>query len=64
MRQRHHGCTRGWIGTRGRAYLHVLQTILLSYTSQYILLATLLHFSGEQQLVEDEVGLLKVEDDV
>jgi len=37
---------------------------LLSYTSQYVLLAALLHLTSQQKLVEDEVCLLEVEDDV
>lgn len=45
-------------------YLHVLQAVLCSNDSKHILLAALLHFSGDQQLVKDEVGLLEVEDDV
>ena len=49
---------------KARTYLHVLQAVLCSNDSKHILLAALLHFSGDQQLVEDEVGLLEVEDDV
>ena len=45
-------------------YLHVLQAVLCSNDSKHILLAALLHFSSDQQLVEDKVGLLEVEDDV
>ena len=45
-------------------YLHVLQAVLCSNDSEHVLFAALLHFSGDQQLVEDEVGLLEVEDDV
>jgi hypothetical protein len=45
-------------------YLHVFQTILLCYAAQDILLTALLHFSCEQQLIEDEVCLLEVEYDV
>lgn len=36
----------------------------MSYAAQYVLLAALLHLAGQQELVEDEVGLLEVEDDV
>jgi hypothetical protein len=46
------------------AHLHVFQAILLPYAAQHVLLAALLHLAGEQQLIEDEVGLLEVEDDV
>lgn len=45
-------------------HLHVLEAVLLAYTSQYILLTTLLEFASKQEFVEDEVGLLEVEDDV
>jgi hypothetical protein len=45
-------------------YLHVLQAVLCTNDSEHILFAALLHFSGDQQLVEDEVSLLEVEDDV
>ena len=45
-------------------YLHVLQAVLCSNDPEHVLFAALLHFSGDQQLVEDEVGLLEVEDDV
>ena len=45
-------------------YLHVLQAVLCSDDPEHVLFAALLHFSGDQQLVEDEVGLLEVEDDV
>jgi hypothetical protein len=37
---------------------------LCSNDSEHVLFAALLHLSGDQQLVEDEVGLLEVEDDV
>ena len=46
------------------AHLHVLKAVLLPYAAQHVLLAALLHLAGQQQLVEDEVGLLEVEDDV
>ena len=49
---------------RAGTYLHVLQAVLCSNDSEHVLFAALLHFSGDQQLVEDEVGLLEVEDDV
>lgn len=48
----------------GLAHLHILKAILLPYAAQHILLAALLHLTSQQQLVEDEVGLLEVEDDV
>jgi hypothetical protein len=37
---------------------------LCSNDSEHILLAALLHLSGDQQLVKDEVGLLEIEDDI
>lgn len=46
------------------AYLNVFQTVLLADTPQHVFLAALLHFSGEQQLVQDEVCLLEIENDV
>jgi hypothetical protein len=55
------GCTpRG----SGITHLHVLKAVLLPYAPQHILLAALLELAGKQELVEDEVGLLEVEDDV
>jgi hypothetical protein len=47
-----------------QTYLHVFQSVLLAYASKNVLLAALLHLSGQQQLIEDKVGLLEVEDDV
>jgi len=49
---------------RARTYLHVLQAILCSNDSEHVLFAALLHFSSDQQLIQDEVCLLEVEDDV
>ena len=46
------------------AYFHVFQTVLLAYAPQHVLLAALLQLAGQQQLVEDEIGLLEVEDNV
>lgn len=46
------------------AYFHVLQAVLLADASQHVLLATLLKLTSYQELVEDEVGLLEIEDDV
>lgn len=43
-------------------YLHILKAVLSSYHTQHIFLAALLHLAGDEQLVEDEVGLLEVED--
>lgn len=37
---------------------------MLSYTTQYVLLAALLHLAGKKELVQNEVSLLEVEDDV
>ena len=45
-------------------HLHLLQPVLRPDHAQHVLLATLLHLARQQQLVEDEVGLLEVEDDV
>ena len=50
--------------TRLVTHLHLLQAVLGANDPQHILLAALLHFSREQELIEDEVGLLEVEDDV
>ncbi len=50
--------------TAPSTHLHVLQPVLLAYAPQHVLLAALLHLARQQQLVEDEVGLLEVEDDV
>jgi hypothetical protein len=51
-------------GVLGLTHLHILQAVLLAYTAEHVLLATLLHFARQQKLVEDEVCLLEVEDDV
>jgi hypothetical protein len=51
-------------GEEAGTHLQVLQAVLCSDDSEHILLAALLHLSGDQQFVEDEVGLLEVEDDV
>jgi len=48
----------------GQAYLHIFKTVLLSDAPQHVLLATLLHLSRQQQLVQDKVCFLEVEDDV
>lgn len=45
----------------GIAHLHIFKAVLLTYHSEDILFATLLHFSCQQQFIKDEVGLLKVE---
>jgi hypothetical protein len=45
-------------------HLHILQTVLCSNDAEHVLLAAFLHLTGDQQLIEDEVGLLEVEDDV
>lgn len=42
-------------------YLNIFKTVLLANTPQNILLAALLHLSSEQELIQDEVCLLKVE---
>lgn len=46
------------------AYLHVFQAVLLADASKKILFATLLHLTGQQQLVKYKISLLEVEDDV
>lgn len=46
---------------RDCAYLHVLETVLLTDASKYILFTAFLHFACKEQLVEYEVGLLEVE---
>jgi hypothetical protein len=45
-------------------YLHILETVLLADTSQYILFAAFLHFPSQQQFIQDKVCFLKVENDV
>jgi hypothetical protein len=56
------------VATVGRVldltHLHVLKAVLLADAAEHVLLAALLHFACQQKLVEDEVGLLEVEDDV
>jgi len=44
--------------------LHILKTVLLSYASKHVLFAALLHLTSEQEFVQYEVCLLKVEDDI
>lgn len=46
------------------AYLHLFKAVLLIDGSQDVLLAAFLHLPSEQQLIEYEICLLKVEDDV
>jgi len=55
------GCLRTG---NGNAYLHVFETVLLADDSKHILLAALLHFASQYQLIEYEVCFLKVEDDI
>lgn len=58
-------CTVGTEGHPHRAtYLHILEAVLLADTSQNILLAAFLHFTSQKEFVQDEVCLLKIEDDV
>lgn len=45
-------------------YLHVFQTVLLANTSEDVLLAAFLHLTSEEELIENEVCLLKVEDNI
>lgn len=45
-------------------HLHVLQAVLCPNDPKNVLLAALLHFAGDQQLIQNKVGLLEVEDDV
>ena len=47
-----------------KTHLHVFETVFLSYASKDILLAALLHFTSEEQLIKYEVCLLKVEYDI
>jgi hypothetical protein len=61
-RGRRDGATVGRI--LGLTHLHVLKAVLLTDAAEHVLLAALLHFACQQKLVEDEVGLLEVEDDV
>lgn len=42
----------------------VLKSVLCADRLQHLLLAGLLHFTGYEELVENEVGFLEVEDDV
>ena len=49
---------------RSDTYLHVFETVLSADHSQHVLFAALLHLTGQQQLVEYEVGFLEVEDDI
>lgn len=54
----------GLLLSHDTTYLHVFQTILLANTSEDVLLAAFLHLTGEEELIEDEICLLKVENDV
>jgi len=45
-------------------HLHVLEGILLRDAAQHVLLAALLQLAGQQQLVQDVVGLGEGEDNV
>ena len=54
----------GWRSSSVFTHLHVLETVLLAYAPKHVLLAAFLHLACQQQLIEDEVGLLEVEDDV
>ena len=45
-------------------HLHIFQTVLLTDAPKNVLLATFLHLSRQQELVQDKVCLLEVEDDV
>jgi hypothetical protein len=45
-------------------YLHVFKAILLTYATQDVFLATLLHLSSKEQLIENEICLLEIEYDV
>lgn len=47
-----------------RSYLHVFERVLLPDTPQDILFAALLQLAGQQQLVENVVGLGEGEDDI
>jgi len=45
-------------------HLHVFQAILLANAPQHIFLAALLHLTGQEEFVQDEICLLEVEDNV
>lgn len=45
-------------------HLHIFQTVLLTDAPKNVLLATFLHLSRQQELVQDKVCLLEVENDV
>lgn len=45
-------------------HLALLQPILRPDHAEHILLRTLLHLARQQKFIEDEVGLLEIEDDV
>jgi hypothetical protein len=44
--------------------LCILYRVLRGYYSEHVLLATLLHFPGQQQLIQYEVCFLEVENDI
>lgn len=51
-------------GKQMQAYLHIFETVLLTDDSENVLLTAFLHLSSENELIEDEVCLLKIEDDI
>lgn len=54
----------GLLLSHDTTYLHVFQTVLLANTSEDVLLAAFLHLAGEEELIENEICLLKVEDNI
>lgn len=59
------GCeAKGSLMSGKITHLHIFQTILLTDTSEHILLAALLHLARKQKLIEDEVCLLEIENNV
>lgn len=52
------------IASNCHTFTHILNVVLAAHRSDDIALAGLLHLSTEDELVEDEEGLLEVEDDV
>ena len=53
----------GWM-KKSLTHLHIFQAVLLTYTPQDILLAAFLHLSRQQEFIQYEICLLKIEDNV
>lgn len=45
-------------------HLHIFQAVLLTYAPQDILLAAFLHLSRQQEFIQYEIYLLKIEDNI